>query len=366
MTDPFEFVDIELSENTGSVDTAVKEAVKAIEQEPKVEEPIVEIPTEKPVEAPVEDDLNGFSNAALLALSFQKTKGLLPEELEIKKDLSAEELQDLLLEAAEKKLKGDDESYIQKREEEARQLLEAKGMTDAHLTYIQQIINGADPQIVSRVAQYRSWADAELESEEEYEAAIRAGLRLQLNNNPNAEDLIEAYMDKNVKDKDVEILKEHANKFQGYIGQVADYLEEQDNQRVQAERAAQEQQKVQFATDIEKQLQTGFYGIELKKPKQKELHDYMTKETVVVEIGGVKRKVTQEQADIIKDRADMQKRAFEAYQRMTGFNKIANAAHQTAQDKFLKGIKAQEEPTRTNVQLPSKSPMSSDYEYLDI
>jgi hypothetical protein len=349
MTEDFDQFDIDINDDVnGSVEIAVKEAVKAIEQEPTKEvEPVT------PQEQVTDEEPKGYSTAALFAESFKKEKGLFADK-EIKKDLSPEELQEMLLEAAVNLREEDKEKYLQEREEAERQRLLEKGLTDDHLTYIQQIINGADPQIVSKVAQYRAWSEAELEGEDEMEAAIRAGLRLQLSNNPNADDLIEAYREKNVTGKGTDALQEQSAKFQEYIGQVADYLQNQDNQRLDAQRARAREAEERFANDTQKQIESGVYGIEWRKPEQKKLHDYMTKKSVVVDINGRKEKVTQEQADMIRDRQDMSKRVFEAYQRMTGFTKLTNAATSTAQNKFLKAVKEQEEPKRTTVALPQQ------------
>lgn len=362
MTDPFESFDLDINDDvndSGSVDTAVKEAVKAVEEQ-KPEPPKTQAvqtteepePTPDAPETSKEEDLKGYSKAALYALHFQKEKGLFPEDLEIKKDLTEEEFVDLLEEAALKLKDKDKEKLVEDAEAEAQRRLSEKGMTEEHLTYIQQIMNGADPRIVSKVAQYRSWADAELEGEEDMEAVVRAGLRLQLSNNPNADDLIEAYMEKNVTGKGTDVLQEQSAKFQDYIGKVADYLEAEDTKRVEAQRAAAEQAEQKFSTDVEQQVQTGFFGIELKKPQQKELIDYMTKKTEVIEIdtpqGKRKVKVTKEEADRRQDALDMKIRVLEAYQRKTRYTKLVNAAHQTASNKFLKSIKGMDDEPRNN------------------
>lgn len=359
MTDPFESFDLDINDDvndSGSVDTAVQEAVKAVEKpEPPKTEAVQT--TEEPEQTPdtqetsKEEDLKGYSKAALYA-SLLKDKGVFPEDLEIKKDLTEEEIVDLLEDAALKLKDKDKEKLVEDAEAEAQRRLSEKGMTEEHLTYIQQIMNGADPRIVSRVAQYRSWADAELEGEEDMEAVVRAGLRLQLSNNPNADDLIEAYMEKNVTGKGTDVLQEQSTKFQDYIGKVADYLEAEDMKRVEAQKAATEQAEQKFSTDVEQQVQTGFFGIELKKPQQKELIDYMTKKTEVIEIdtpqGKRKVKVTKEEADRRQDALDMKIRVLEAYQRKTRYTKLVNAAHQTASNKFLKSIKGMDDEPRNN------------------
>lgn len=358
------------SEDEPIVQAAAAAVTAPVELEPKEseQEPIEPVIPESPKEEE-ELDLEGYSQAALYALSLQKTDGFFPDDIEIKKDLTAAELKVLIKENAIRESEEEKEKRLQEVEEEAKARLAEKGLTDSHYAYIQQIINGGDPQVVSKVAQFRSWSEFEPSTEEEMEAVVRAGLKIKYGAGEAEAKMIDSHIKNDLSDS--EALAAAAKEQQAYIAQVADYLEEQDKLRVKNLREQELQEEKKYATEVEKQVKSGFYGLNLKKSEQQELIDYMTKKNVVIDIdtpnGKVRQKVTQEEADRIRDRADLGKRAYEAYQRKIGYDKVVNklvdVANTTSTDKYLKSIRQIEENQN---QTPTPRPKGELYMEIEI
>jgi hypothetical protein len=328
----------------------------------EVEQPITLEPTPEPtvIEPTVtepEVDLSDYSNWAKLALSYQQVDGKIPADVEIKKDMTADELKDLIYQTAAQQREEDLERHLKEKEEAERTRLAEKGLTDEYYAYLQQILAGGDPKVVTKVAQIRSYAEAEVETDEELEAVVKAGLIVRHGNSPETLEMIESHVKNTLTDTDK--LKAAAKSQQEYLANVAQHLEEQDKQRVKALREEHEAKEAQFAKDVATQVKSGIYGLNLTKQEQQELIDYMTKKTETVDIqtpNGVKReKVTKEQADKMKHSSDIQRRVYEANARRVGYEKVVNKITDTVNkndaDKFLSTISMLEK---------QKTPVTSD------
>src|SRR5690606_19381218 len=142
--------------------------------EPVVEkETPPEIPPSEEVEAqemveetPEAVDYSNYSRSALLALSYKKD-GLLPEDYEVKTDLSGSELKDILLQHAEK-------AVAERVTHDIELKFQEKGYSEQLLEYARLLAEGMDEGEITLHSQYNRLSQWQPESEDHKEQLIRA------------------------------------------------------------------------------------------------------------------------------------------------------------------------------------------------
>lgn len=260
-------------------------------EEPPVEEPAA-VETEEPVEEDVqggaentveeepnndppetdEDPYAEYTEAALMAEHY-KREGIIPEDFEISKELTGQELSNLLLENTVNKLEQSKDAYYQ-----------AQGYTPEALEVASLMAQGIDPQVIWDAMQNRSLSSLEIEGEGEDVQTNRTQL------------IREMYKDKGLSDKRIQMLLEDLQDTAEDLEEAKvakQYFEQKEQAHLEAEKKRIEQQKQLMKQQEEERISTiknlidqgDFYGIKVDSEKdKKELFDFLTTPDQMVKV----------------------------------------------------------------------------------
>lgn len=292
-------------------------------------------------------DMKGYSGAARVALSYQKNRKFLGEDVEIDPKLSWDALLDLVQTAAETKAQVNKEQTLKKFEEEALDNLRSKGATDQQLQYSEYLAKGGSPETVPLHAQMKAWAKAELKTEAEYEKVVRETLRLE----GNRPELIDKFME-GLQDEDA--LKAEAKKAQERLDEMGDELWEEAKAEMATNEARQNAALEEEKKSIKAFVDNGFKGHKLQPTEAADFYKFLTdfSETIEIDANGEKyrRKVTplqKKEHDIQNDKEAWLEKALYMFR---GFNKMKEQAVESVMDSYLDGIEEdfEDEPTPTS------------------
>ncbi len=283
-----------------------------------------------PAAPKTDDDVQGASQHALLALSYQKTHKAIAEDVVIPKDLTAEGLQDLLVTS---RLKGE-EKKVDDLVALAKERLAKDGLNEERMKMLAHLENGGDPNVVSRYVELNKWANDDLKDEEDMLETIRFDAELR----GQKSEFVEAYIANNLVENP-EALKKAAEDAQVSIGEVAKQEFERDKERRQLEIKQENDNWTAFTSGVKTIVKQGFNGIKLPASEEADLINYMTVKNQTLDIikdGKPKRiPVTQYEFDGQELKKASEKNVLFAYQLMKGDKAIVNEANRTAHDKFL-------------------------------
>lgn len=274
-----------------------------------------------------------MSQHALLALSYQKTHGLIPDTEEIPKDLTAEGLQELLVKTKSGVEQKSAEEWEKERIESVKAQLEAQGITKKDFELLAHLKSGGNPVAVSRYEELRQWATDAPEDDDDKLETIRFAAEL----TGQKKEFVDAYIDANLTTAhEIETAFKEAQKT---IEAAAEKVLAEDKQRLADAVEKQRKDWETFESSVKTTASKGFKGIQLNKAEQQQLVDYMTKRTVAVDVvengQKVRKLITPYQDFGRKLLKDVEENMAFAYYSMKGSVGMINAAAETANDKFL-------------------------------
>lgn len=316
--------ELETPETPPAAPETVKESAEAL------------IETVKEVEQAPEETPTSSNNFSLLLKSFQVTDKLIPEDVEIPDELDGTEFKKFLKEAVKKEVLAESAPDIEEREAKWLNYLQEKGITEEQIEFASARAYGVQDETLSRVAQLRNLATAELQDDKEREYVVRTKLALE-GNKPS---LIDTYIQNELSDE--EKLKEAADEAQVALGQMADAEFEEQKQAAIAAKKADEEKAKEQRTNFEKIIDNGFFGIKLPKEEKEALKKYMFESNVVKHIDTPQGKKPiarpQEAWDLQELEKDPEKRIFFSYLVRNGLQNAVTTLHKVASDDFLKKI----------------------------
>lgn len=285
-----------------------------------------------PAEGSDDIDMDGYSQHALLALSYQKTEKLIPEDVEIPKDLSADGLADFLAKAKAGKQEVNDKEWEAARIESIKNQLEAQGITKKDFELLAHLKSGGSPVAVSRYEELRQWATEPAADNDEKFETIRYAAEL----SGQKKEFVEAYIAQNLVSQNE--IDEAFTEAQRMIGEVAEKELEADKQRLKAEQERQVETWQKFENDVKATVTKGFKSISINTVEQQELIDFMTKRSVPVDViengQRVRKLITPYQEFGRKLQRDMEENVAFAYHAMKGAAGMINVATKAARDSF--------------------------------
>lgn len=284
-------------------------------------------------------DVDGFSQSALVALSYQKTHQKIGADVEIPKDLTPDGLIDMLVAAKAGQERERDETWEKERMASVIAQLEEKGVSKKDFELLAHLKRGGSGQVVSRYHELKEWATDKVETEEEMLETIKFAAELA----GQKAEYVDAYIASNLVDP-AEI-KKAFDEAQKSIDAVAEKELEADQERVRQGEQAKKDQWSSFENSVKATVAKPVKGITLTKADQEDVIDFMTKKSVVKDIVVNGRKVRKEITPYQEFGMNLQKNIEEnvlfAYYAMKGSVGMVNAANQAANDKFLAAASAQ-------------------------
>jgi hypothetical protein len=278
-------------------------------------------------------DTDGYSPHALLALSYQKVEKLIPEDVQVPKDLTADGLADFLAQAKAGKSEEDAKAWEAARIESIKAQLEQQGITKKDFELLAHLKAGGSPVAVSRYEELNRWATEPAEDNDEKFETIRFAAEL----NGQKKEYVDAYIAQNLISQNE--IDEAFAASQKLISEHAERELEADRERMRIEQERRVEDWQQFENAVKGTVTKGFKSITISKPEQQELIDFMTKRSVpidVIENGQkVRKMITPYQEFGRKLQKDMEENVAFAYHAMKGANGMINAATKAARDSFV-------------------------------
>jgi hypothetical protein len=272
---------------------------------------------------------NGKTGSALLA-EYYKNTGLLPDDFEVKDNLSADEL-----------AKAVEDNVGARKAQEIEDEYRSKGYDEKLLTYAEIIAQGGNPETLQVHAQYDILANYETSDTDEMKKIVTY-----------------MYQDKGLKEKEINRIVENADyddeledlykeargyfsdKRDTYLGEVRDSLERQKKE----EEKILKQRQDAFRNTIRKKAlgELSITDTEAKKFEK----DFMepTERHIVQNPDGTTTpmKITKYQKRLMEIQEDPEKTLEVAYYIMYGFKPIKEKAKSEAQNELDKLLKPQE------------------------
>ncbi len=278
-------------------------------------------------------DTEGYSQEALTALFYQRSKGIIAADVVIPKDLDADGMLDLLTAAKAKAEEIKEEEKVAQLVESAKNKLAAEGISKKDFELLAHLKAGGSGAAVSRYLDLKSWAtDVPADEEEKLEvikfAAELAGQKAEY---------VDAWIATNlVEPEEIDKALVEAQKT---IDALAEKELAADKDRMQQAEKSKLEQWSSFENNVRTFAEKGFRGIKISKADQLELVDYMTKKSIPTDVvrngQKVRELITPYQAFGKKLQKDIEENMAFAYYSMKGSAGMVNAASQTANDKFL-------------------------------
>lgn len=262
-----------------------------ISEEEEEEEEEGESPKKDPPSTLEEEDDEDASDAALLAKVY-KQEGVLPEDLEIKSDMTMLEFKDLVLETW-------------KKEVDIDKIAEQKGFTPELRKIAEELHAGVSYETMQESIQIEKLKDLEVKGNEEDKVELRKELILQMYKlegiaDKRAERLYEAIVDSGEDEEEAE------KAIEVIVNKDKERREAEKNEKKEQERLQAEAQK-RREKEIQKILDKGeLVGEKLTKAEVARLKEAMEKPTETVEINGEKMKATKIQAKMLEYRENVE------------------------------------------------------------
>lgn len=206
-----------------------------------------------------EEDLEGYTQAAILAKSFIED-GSLPKDFEISKDLTGADLKKALYDSATADL--DEEAYFL-----------SKGYTPKVLEMSKNIVNGVDPNLAYDSTRYEAISKVDLDENPEYAESI---LKLDYAEKGLDQETIDDLVSTKIE-RGEEVTE--AKKAQKRFGIKAKEIIQNEQAKIKEQEAQKEKLKKQVV-DI---IKNGDISENITSSERKELHDYVYKPTELVE-----------------------------------------------------------------------------------
>ncbi len=271
-----------------------------VEEKPQVEEtedpkpPKKEEEPEKVQDSKLKDekvdppstDFSSYSVPSRLALSIKNTHGYIPDDTEIKEDMSFEQLFEMVDETAQLRIEKKTEGLYEKRKAEITQKLRDEGLDLNAARQNAHLANGGSPQVVSAYHQYKALADHTPDTDEQKEEIIRANLLAQ----GQRKDLVNHHIE-NIRDE--EDLDAELRKAQEELASVADGILKNDEQKVSEEKDRMANLRKEAHNEILSAIKSTDLPFKIPKGEYEDFADYLTKfDKVVQGADGVRRELT--------------------------------------------------------------------------
>lgn len=269
-----------------------------------------------------EVEFDGRTGSSIMAEDWKK-QGLLPEDFEVKDDLTSRELQDAAY------------SHMDARKtEEVEERFRNKGYDDRVLEYAEFLAAGGNPQMLQTHVVYDQLANYKTDDEESATLVVRAMLEEQGIEDDMVDDMIESL---SLNDK----LTQKAEDAKKFFSSRRDTIIEEEKSRQKEFQKQQEKQVEQIQAQYKKIIGSGKVGdLSLSKAEAKNLEDSLLKPTEVIvnELpDGTKQrmKITKFQKTLNEIQSDPDKMVQFAYMVLNGPDAIKTKKGEEARNELL-------------------------------